>query len=211
MKFNKETCLQTMFDMQNSLQNAIGEKRGTLCPSRWMDTQLADKHRTMAKESGYYMMSTVTELFEMFEQLKKDNYEITDLTRFELTDAWHFMMNQLLYLNIHPKQTLEVYYNAAVDALRQVTFVNHDLHYLVGELIEAVGEIYQNTSYKMWKTYDVPKEDPLKLAELGDVALVKFMQLYVALGMSMEDIWTFYYKKNEENFKRQEKGGRYEK
>lgn len=202
--------LNVMFNMQETLQNTIGAKRGTICPNSW-NTEMEDKHRKMAIESGYYMMSTVTELFEMFEQIQKDNYEITDLTRFELIDAWHFVMNQLLYMNIRPSMTLDDYYSKAEDNIRQVTFVNHDLHYLVGEFIESVGEMYQNSSYKKWKTYDVPKEDPLKLQELGDAVLVKFMQICVALRMSTKDIWNFYYAKNAENFKRQEAGGRYYK
>lgn len=209
-EYNANECLKTMFEMQESLQNAIGAKRGTICPNSW-NTEMKDKHRTMAIESGYYMMSTVTELFEMFEQIEKDNYEITDLTRFELIDAWHFVMNQLLYMNIKPTQNLEWYYGKAFDNLAQVTFVNHDLHHLVGQLVEAIGELYQNSSYKKWKTYDVPKEDPLKLQELADNILIKFMQLCVAINMKPEDIWKFYYEKNAENFKRQEKGGRYEK
>lgn len=202
--------LDVMFNMQESLQNAIGAKRGTICPNSW-NKDIDDKYRTMAIESGYYMMSTVTELFEMFEQIKKDNFEITELTKFELIDAWHFVMNQLLYMNIKPKESLETYYNAAAENLQQVTFVNHDMHHLVGEFVEAVGELYQNSSYKKWKTYDVPKEDPLKNQELGDTILVKFMQLFVVLNMKPKDIWNFYYAKNAENFKRQETGGRYEK
>ena len=211
LEYNANDCLKTMFEMQESLQNAIGAYRGTICPNSW-NSDMQDKHRTMAIESGYYMMSTVTELFEMFEQIEKDNYEITDLTRFELIDAWHFVMNQLLYMNIKPTQTLEWYYGKAFDNLAQVTFVNHDLHHLVGQLVEAIGELYQNSSYKKWKTYDVPKEDPLKLQELADAILIKFMQLCVAINMKPEDIWKFYYEKNAENFKRQnDPNGRYYK
>jgi dimeric dUTPase (all-alpha-NTP-PPase superfamily) len=44
-----------------------------------------------------------------------------------------------------------------------------------------------------------------------DTLMIKFIKLYVALGMKPEDIWKFYYEKNRENFKRQKVGGRYEK
>ena len=59
-----------MFEMQESLQNAIGAKRGTICPNTWQKKDVDDIYRVMAKESGYYMMSTITELFEMFEQIE---------------------------------------------------------------------------------------------------------------------------------------------
>lgn len=209
-EYDKANAMNIMFDMQESLQNAIGAKRGTLCPNTWK-SDIPDKYRTMAIESGYYMMSTVTELFEFFEQYKKDNYQFTDLVKFELIDAWHFVMNQLLYMNIKPTQTVEWFYSKAKENLEQVTFVNHDLYHIVGGVVETMGEIYQNSSYKKWKTYDKPKEDPLKLQVLAENFLLKFFELFVVTGMKPEDIWKFYYEKNAENFKRQEKGGRYEK
>lgn len=209
-EYDKANAMNIMFDMQESLQNAIGAKRGTLCPNTW-NSDIPDKYRTMAIESGYYMMSTVTELFEYFEQYKKDNYQFTDLVKFELIDAWHFVMNQLLYMNIKPAQTVEWFYEKAKENLAQVTFVNHDLYHIVGGVVETMGEIYQNSSYKKWKTYDKPKEDPLKLQVLAENFLLKFFELFVVTGMKPEDIWKFYYEKNAENFKRQEKGGRYEK
>lgn len=209
-EYDKANAMNIMFDMQESLQNAIGAKRGTLCPNTW-NSDIPDKYRTMAIESGYYMMSTVTELFEFFEQYKKDNFQFTDLVKFELIDAWHFVMNQLLYMNIKPTQTVEWFYEKAKENLEQVTFVNHDLYHIVGGVVETMGEIYQNSSYKKWKTYDKPKEDPLKLQVLAENFLLKFFELFVVTGMKPEDIWKFYYEKNAENFKRQEKGGRYEK
>ena len=209
-EYDKANAMNIMFDMQESLQNAIGAKRGTLCPNTW-NSDIPDKYRTMAIESGYYMMSTVTELFEFFEQWKKDNFQFTDLVKFELIDAWHFVMNQLLYMNIKPTQTVEWFYEKAKENLEQVTFVNHDLYHIVGGVVETMGEIYQNSSYKKWKTYDKPKEDPLKLQVLAENFLLKFFELFVVSGMKPEDIWKFYYEKNAENFKRQEKGGRYEK
>ena len=209
-EYNKDTAMETMFNMQESLQNAIGAKRGTICPNSW-NYDIPDKYRTMAIESGYYMMSTVTELFEFFEQWKKDNYQFTDLVKFELIDAWHFVMNQLLYMNIKPTQTVEWFYNKAKENIAQVDFVNHDLYHIVGGVVETMGEIYQNSSYKKWKTYETPKEDALKLQVLAENFLLKFFELFVVTGMKPEDIWKFYYEKNAENFKRQEKGGRYEK
>lgn len=209
-EYDKANAMNIMFDMQESLQNAIGAKRGTLCPNTW-NSDIPDKYRTMAIESGYYMMSTVTELFEFFEQYKKDNFQFTDLVKFELIDAWHFVMNQLLYMNIKPTQTVEWFYSKAKENLEQVTFVNHDLYHIVGGVVETMGEIYQNSSYKKWKTYETPKEDPLKLQVLAENFLLKFFELFVVTGMKPEDIWKFYYEKNAENFKRQEKGGRYEK
>lgn len=209
-EYNKDTAMETMFNMQESLQNTIGEKRGTLCPGSW-NVDIPDKHRMLAIESGYYMMSTVTELFEFFEQLKKDNYQFTDLVKFELIDAWHFVMNQLLYLNIKPTHTVEWFYNKANENIAHVDFVNHDLYHIVGSVVETMGEIYQNSSYKKWKNYETPKEDPLKLQVLAENFLLKFFELFVVVGMKPDDIWKFYYEKNAENFRRQQPGGRYEK
>ena len=64
--------LKTMFEMQESLQNMLGKKRGTLTP---------DSKENLFIKSGmsiYYLGSVITELFELDEQLQKDNYEITD-------------------------------------------------------------------------------------------------------------------------------------
>lgn len=210
-EYNKDTAMETMFNMQESLQNAIGAKRGTICPNSW-NSDIPDKYRTMAIESGYYMMSTVTELFEFFEQWKKDNYQFTDLVKFELIDAWHFVMNQLLYMNIKPTQTVEWFYEKARENIAQVDFVNHDLYHIVGGVVETMGEIYQNSSYKKWKTYETPKEDALKLQVLAENFLLKFFELFVVTGMKPEDIWKFYYEKNKENFHRQQDpNGRYYK
>ena len=98
-----ENALKVMFDMQESLQNMLGKKRGTLTP---------DSNENLFIKSGmsiYHLGSVVTELFELDEQMQKDNYEITDLSRFELTDAVHFLMNTLLYVNLKPRETLEFY------------------------------------------------------------------------------------------------------
>lgn len=206
--YNEDTAMETMFAMQESLQNAIGEKRGTICPNSW-NLDIPDKHRTMAIESGYYMMSTITELFEFFEQYKKDNYQFTDLVKFELIDAWHFVMNQLLYLNIKPERTVEWFYDKAYKNLKHDK-LGGDLYRIVGELVETMGEMYQNASYKKWKKYNTPKEDPLKLKVFAENFLLKFFELFVVVGMSPADVWKFYYEKNAENFKRQSRGGRYE-
>ena len=95
-------ALKVMFDMQESLQNMLGKKRGTLTP---------DSKENLFVKSGmsiYHLGSVVTELFELDEQMQKDNYEITDDSRFELTDAVHFLMNTLLYINMKPRATLHL-------------------------------------------------------------------------------------------------------
>lgn len=211
-EYNKDTCMNTMFDMQESLQNAIGAKRGTICPNTW-NSDIPDKYRTMAIESGYYMMSTVTELFEYFEQYKKDNYQFTDLVKFELIDAWHFVMNQLLYLNIKPAQTIDWFYARAKENFDNASFAGHDLYHIVGTVIETMGDMYQHHPYKKWKTY-TPEQEVAMHADrqkYGEAIIIKFMELFVATGMKPEDIWKFYYEKNAENFRRQQPGGRYEK
>ena len=177
-EYNPETALQTMFNMQEALQNILAAKRGTLAP-----TNKEDNFKN-AVRSGYFMMSTVTEIWEFFDQLKKDNYEVTDLVKYEIIDAWHFVMNQLLYLKYKPTFTLPQLYDFAIADLKTGTIGTFDLHYLIGEFIEAVGELYQNSSYKDWKTYKEWKEDPLKIKELGDTMLIKFFKIFVAINLT---------------------------
>lgn len=200
-------ALKVMFDMQESLQNMLGKKRGTLTP---------DSNENLFVKSGmsiYHMGSVITELFELDEQLQKDNFEITDLSRFELTDAVHFLINTLLYINIKPRETLEFYYEKAVSDYKTGTVGETSIKYLIGDYIIAFGQIMQQLPYKAWKTYDSfePKVPYTVLYDMVDNLMVKFVKLYVALGMKPEDIWKFYYEKNRENFKRQKSGGRYEK
>ena len=205
-KYDADSALETMFNMQRALQNILAKKRGSLAPDNDKD------NFENARRSGYFMMSTVTEIWEFFDQLKKDNYEITDLVKYEIIDAWHFVMNQLLYLKYSPKMKLQEVYDHAIEDLKTGTIGTSDLHYLVGEFIEAVGDLYQNcASYKDWKTYDKWKEDPLKIQELGDIMLIKFFKIFVAINLTPEQIYQFYYNKNIENVKRQKSGGRYEK
>ena len=200
-------ALQVMFDMQESLQNMLGKKRGTLTP---------DSKENLFIKSGmsiYHLGSVVTELFELDEQMQKDNYEITDLSRFELTDAVHFLMNTLLYINLKPRETLEFYYDKAVEDYKTGTVGETSIKYLIGDYIIAFGQIMQQLPYKAWKTYESfePKVPYTVLYDMVDTLMIKFIKLYVALGMKPEDIWKFYYEKNRENFKRQQKNGRYEK
>lgn len=204
-EYDEKTALNTMFTMQEALQNILAKKRGSLAP-----TNDEDNFKN-AVRSGYFMMSTVTEIWEFFDQLEKDNFEVTDLVKYEIIDAWHFVMNQLLYLKYKPQNTLQFYYDKAIEDTKTGTIGTNDLHYLVGEFIEAVGELYQNTSYKDWKTYKEWKEDPLKIHELGDIMLIKFFKIFVNIRLTPDQVYQFYYNKNIENVERQKVGGRYEK
>ena len=200
-------ALKVMFDMQESLQNMLGKKRGTLTP---------DSKENLFVKSGmsiYHLGSVVTELFELDEQMQKDNYEITDDSRFELTDAVHFLMNTLLYINMKPRETLEWYYDKAKEDFHAGTIGETSIRFLIGDYIIAFGQIMQQLPYKAWKTYETyePKVPYTVLYDMVDTLMVKFIKLYVALGMTPQDIWKFYYEKNRENFKRQKTGGRYEK
>lgn len=199
--------LKTMFEMQESLQNMLGKKRGTLTP---------DSKENLFIKSGmsiYYLGSVITELFELDEQLQKDNYEITDLSKFELTDAFHFLMNTLLYINLKPKEELDFYYNKALEDFKTGTIGENSIKYLIGDYIIAFGQIMQQLPYKAWKTYDSfePKVPYTVLYDMVDNVMIKFLKLFIALGMKQKDIWNFYYEKNKENFARQGKNGRYEK
>lgn len=203
-----ENALEVMFNMQESLQNMLGKKRGTLTP---------DSNENLFVKSGmsiYHLGSVVTELFELDEQMTKDNYEITDLSKFELTDAYHFLMNTLLYINMKPKETLEWYYDRAKEDFHTGTIGETSIKYLIGDYIIAFGCVMQQLPYKAWKTYETfePKVPKTVLMDMVDTVMIKFIKLYIALGMQPADIWKFYYEKNKENFDRQlSKQGRYYK
>ena len=205
-EYIEATALETMYNMQEALQNILAKKRGTLAP-----TNKEDNHQN-AKRSGYFMMSTVTELFELMEQLEKDNFEVTAEGKAEAVDALHFVYNQLLYLKYRPKMTLQKFYDLAVEDTKTGTVVSNSLQYLIGDFIIAVGDLYQNCSYKDWRVYDTWKEDPLKIQELGDKMFIKFMKIFVNLNMTPAEIYKCYRDKNIENVNRQMlKTGRYYK
>jgi len=205
-EYDEKTAMQTMFNMQAALQNILAKKRGTLAP-----TNNEDNFKN-AVRSGYFMMSTVTEIFELIEQLEKDNFEITKEGKAEAVDAWHFVMNQLLYLKYKPTNTVQEFYDFAVEDTKTGTIGSNSLTYIIGEFIIAVGDFTQNClSYKDWKTYDVWKEDPLKIKELGDKMIIKFFKIFVNLNMKPAEIYLCYREKNIANVERQRSGGRYEK
>ena len=205
-EYIEATALETMYNMQEALQNILAKKRGTLAP-----TNKENNHQN-AKRSGYFMMSTVTELFELMEQLEKDNFEVTAEGKAEAVDALHFVYNQLLYLKYRPKMTLQKFYDIAVEDTKTGTVGSNSLQYLIGDFIIAVGDLYQNCSYKDWRVYDTWKEDPLKIQELGDKMFIKFMKIFVNLNMTPAEIYKCYRDKNIENVNRQmSKTGRYYK
>ena len=206
-EYIEATALETMYNMQEALQNILAKKRGTLAP-----TNKEDNHQN-AKRSGYFMMSTVTELFELVEQLEKDNFQVTAEGKAEAVDALHFVYNQLLYLKYRPKMTLQKFYDIAVEDTKTGTVVSNSLQYIIGDFIIAVGDLYQNgkVSYKDWKKYATWGEDPLKIQELGDKMFIKFMKIFVNLGMTPAEIYACYRSKNIENVNRQRLHGRYEK
>lgn len=204
-EYDEKIAMETMWKMQCALQNILAKKRGSLPADNNED------NFKNAVRSGYFMMSTVTELWEFLDQFKKDNYEVTDLVKYEIIDAWHFVMDQLIYLKYKPTNTVQEFYDFAREDLKVGTIGTSSLHYLIGEFIEAVGELYQNTSYKDWRTYTVWKEDPLKIKELGDIVLIKFFKIFVNIHLTPDQVYHFYYNKNIENVKRQMENGRYEK
>lgn len=206
-EYIEATALETMYNMQEALQNILAKKRGTLAP-----TNNEDNHQN-AKRSGYFMMSTVTELFELMEQLEKDNFEVTKDGKAEAVDALHFVYNQLLYLKYRPKMTLQKFYDLAVEDTKTGTIGSNSLQYLIGDFIVAVGDLYQNgkVSYKDWKKYETWGEDPLKIQELGDKMFIKFVKIFVNLNMTPSEIYACYREKNIENVNRQRSHGRYEK
>lgn len=199
-----ENKLINMLMSQLTLQQKLHEKRNTITPD---DVTISRTEKL--KQACYYATCTNIELAEFIDQLHIDHCNKTEEVILELTDAFIFLLNQLLFANVIPSRTLESYYQDAVkryDSTNGIKF-----HEIIGEYNAAIGRFYQNTRFKTWKTYTEQDDNIYALIPLVDDVIVSFLQLYVKLSISVDDICNYYYKKFDINTQRQEVGGKYEK
>ena len=199
--YNQATALIDMLMSQLEFQRQLLKKRNLTAPD---DVKINATKKL--EEACYHATCTNVELAEFVEQLKIDKHEITQEVLLELTDAFTFLLNQLLYINVLPTKTLEYYREAAeIRTNRSFSYTE-----LTGMYNLAIGALYHKTRYKTWKTYSELDDNIYELIPLVDEVLTVFMMFFVKAGVQTEKIYNLFYQKHEINIDRQQVGGKYE-
>lgn len=201
--FNHETALIDMLMSQLEFQRQLLNKRNLTAPD---DVKITTTKKL--EVACYHATCTNVELAEFVEQLKEDKHVITQDVLLELTDAFTFLLNQLLYINILPTKTLDYYREAAKERFEQKRAFSYTE--LTGLFNLAIGELYHKTRYKTWKIYSELDYNFYKLIPLVDEVLTVFMMFYVKADISSEQIYNLFYQKHAINIDRQKIGGKYE-
>lgn len=201
--FNHETALIDMLMSQLEFQRQLLNKRNITAPD---DVKITTTKKL--EVACYHATCTNVELAEFVEQLKEDKHVITQDVLLELTDAFTFLLNQLLYINILPTKTLDYYREAAKERFEQKSAFSYTE--LTGLLNLAIGALYHKTRYKTWKIYSELDYNFYKLIPLVDEVLTVFMMFYVKADISSEKIYKLFYQKHAINIDRQKIGGKYE-
>jgi len=201
--FNNETALIDMLMSQLEFQRQLLNKRNLTAPD---DVKITTTKKL--EVACYHATCTNVELAEFVEQLKEDKHVITQAVLLELTDAFTFLLNQLLYINILPTKTLDYYREAAKERFEQKLAFSYTE--LTGLFNLAIGELYHKTRYKTWKSYSELDYNFYKLIPLVDEVLTVFMMFYVKADISSEKIYKLFYQKHAINIDRQKIGGKYE-
>ena len=203
--YEEDTAFIDMLQMQLQFQRKMLEKRGIITPDDVRHTSVSKLY-----EACYHSACTNVEFAELLEQFHNDQ-AITDNVRLELTDAFIFFLNQILYMNLTPTKTLKYYYLQARCNTLQKTLTEEYLCELIGKFTCSMGAVLHKTRYKTWKEYSELDENLYELIELLDNAIVDFLRLYVAINMSIQDIYNYFMIKFNVNVERQNTGGKYEK
>lgn len=201
--FNHETALIDMLMSQLEFQRQLLNKRRITAPD---DVKITTTKKL--EVACYHATCTNVELAEFVEQLKEDKHVITQDVLLELTDAFTFLLNQLLYINILPTKTLDYYRESAKERFEQKRAVSYTE--LTGMFNLAIGALYHKTRYKTWKIYSELDYNFYKLIPLVDEVLTVFMMFYVKADISSEKIYNLFYQKHAINIDRQKIGGKYE-
>ena len=201
--FNHETALIDMLMSQLEFQRQLLNKRNITAPD---DVKITTTKKL--EVACYHATCTNVELAEFVEQLKEDKHVITQDVLLELTDAFTFLLNQLLYINILPTKTLDYYCEAAKERFEQKSAFSYTE--LTGMFNLAIGALYHKTRYKTWKIYSELDYNFYKLIPLVDEVLTVFMMFYVKADISSEKIYKLFYQKHAINIDRQKIGGKYE-
>lgn len=200
---NEDDRLLNMLLTQLDFQKKLLKKRHTISP----DDVMIDTSTKLA-EACYHATCTNVELAEFIDQMRKHNSNKTDEVMLELTDAFTFLLNQLLYINVIPSRTLCAYFAEAEKMYKRTRAKYYEI---IGQYNIAIGKLYHKTRYKTWKTYTELDDNVYALIPLVDEVLITFLQLYIKLGATIDELCEYFYKKHEINEQRQEVGGKYEK
>lgn len=201
----REDALSYMLQMQNSLQEFVGKKRGNKFPK----SEMTDFER--AKEAIYFWGAATTEWYELIDAQEKYKdklsnssclAQIADAKRemqYEYIDIWHFLMNVFLYTGIDDTEIKLGDFET--DYLKSADEYWSELSYWVGRYINALP-------YKHWKTYKDYQIDDAELALCFENAVAVFVKLGAVLGVDKNLFFDLYCSKNEENIKRQEEASK---
>lgn len=200
---NEDDRLLHMLLTQLDFQKKLLKKRHTISP----DDVMIDTSTKLA-EACYHATCTNVELAEFIDQMHKDDCNKTEEVMLELTDSFTFLLNQLLYINVIPTRTLGAYY---AEAEKMYNSSHAKYHEIIGRYNVAIGKLYHKTRYKTWKTYTELDDNVYALIPLVDDVLIIFLQLYIKLGATIDELCEYFYKKHDINEERQEVGGKYEK
>lgn len=201
---NEDDRLLHMLLTQLDFQKKLLKKRHTISP----DDVMIDTSTKLA-EACYHATCTNVELAEFIDQMHEDNCNKTDEVMLELTDAFTFLLNQLLYINVIPTRTLGAYYAEAEKLYNSSRGIKY--HEIIGQYNVAIGKLYHKTRYKTWKTYTELDDNVYALITLVDEVLITFLQLYIKIGATIDELCEYFYEKHDINEQRQEVGGKYEK
>lgn len=202
----REDALSYMLQMQNSLQEFVGKKRGNKFPQ----SEMTDFER--AKEAIYFWGAATTEWYELIDAEDKyvemlsmhgDDHILTTNAKlemqYEFIDIWHFLMNIFLYTGIDSTDIKMEDFNNDYTLPIDEEWAN--LSYWIGRYINALP-------YKHWKTYKDYKINNEELAICFENAIASFVKIGAALDVDTKLFFNLYCSKNEENIKRQEEASK---
>lgn len=215
--YDENTCLVDMLNLQLQFQKETLKKRGLLAPS---DSNVSSQNKTY--EACYHSACMMVELHEFAEQFNLDLQKLQNITddtigdvfeetKFELIDSWIFFLNQLLYTNILPTKSLKYYFSEAALNFKLPHLNNDVVEQQIGRIVIADGNLIHKLRFKKWKSYTELNDNVFELVKYVDDTIKAFAEAFIMLGMTANDVWTFFYRKYSENIKRQQVNGIYEK
>jgi len=188
-----ENALGIMLKMQYELQKFYNEKRGSITPD------YPNKERV--KESLYHFNCFIAEIWEFDQRTYniKNNEDLIEL-QFELIDAWHFLMNMILYLGYRENDfnNLDFYWNEDMKII--------DYKKIIGEISIKWGQILDYLPYKYWKTYSDYDFDKEKVKIIIEIIMKYFFNICKQYKITKEFFYKLYVAKNKENYDRQKRG-----
>jgi soluble cytochrome b562 len=186
-----ENALDVMMTMQYDLQKFYATKRNSVTPD--------DPNEKRIKEALYHFNCFIAEIWELQERINMGKPCETDMIeiKFEVIDAWHFLMNMFLYIGIRKfDDILEYYWN----------YVGSDYETGLMCIAKRWGAILDELPYKYWKTYENYNFNEKRVYKIAEDILCAFITLTKYFSIKKEDFYGMYVAKNKENHDRQIRG-----